>query len=487
MMVFGLFAKKDVPASDCIAVTLRTRRPRAIVVILGWMGSSEKELQEYASLYQNLLCSTVCVTAPTMSLAMHDATTLGEIAVAALREASRLVRMGEWSEMGRGHVPIIIQVLSHGGAQLLEEIERRIREVVSPAALAIMNDDCSVVSLGGRPMMPSVSNANTRTPSLTFSNVSNVTEEHHEDVRQQKRWIPLLKSSLIQNTIPLFDRPNTCGQRPRRQHRKRRIPILKRFDMEKNKTVTTEQACNSDVEAYQRDLQLFASRLALGAIVFDSAPCFPSLQRELSTAEVCLKSDPVMRLAAQSAISSQQVLHGIMHHSLMGRYPSTTGGSVEVGRPEQFWRNFLDLALTKRHAFIYGAADNVCDAYKIKELIASHRKRGLSIIECPIGGTGHLEHNRRHHDLYMEFLCQVLDSVCPKKSGEENEEDGWLDAGAERVIEKIAKTPRPKNWDSKSMRNVVDIENENPTKICSKVASKPTAFLHVREMLNNGI
>lgn len=472
--MIGLFARRDPSASEYIVVTSIARRPVAIVVLLGWMGASEKDLQEYASIYHGLQCSTVCATAPTMSLAFHDSTTLGELAITAIRETSRLVRMGEWSEMACGHVPILLHVLSHGGAQLLEEMERRIREVVSSTAFDFMSDEHSSCSSGGRPMTMStstviltksqtlvtsgVSTANEEphvvskgkcthltlagqpvissaskltlsTRSLTSSSVSSL-EEPTDDYLIHPGRGPLLKLSLIQQPLSILAQ----SQRARLRRRKRRPPVVKRFDKERNTTRKEEPIYNSDEQAYPRDIQLFASRLAVGAIVFDSAPFFPSLQQELLAAEVCLGSDAIMKVAVQSAITSQQSLHRLLQFSSIGNFTSTTNEIIEASRQEQFWRNMQDLSLTKRHGYVYGDADKVCDPWRIKELIFLQRGRGISVSECRIRGSRHLEHKRRRQDLYSEFLVEILDSVCHTKLGQEIDDEWWPGAAEEHDV-----------------------------------------------------
>jgi Eukaryotic protein of unknown function (DUF829) len=453
IMVFGLLrGKGSLAASDQLFVTSIRRRPEAVVVVLGWMGATEQEVQEYATLYHELQCSTVCATSPTMSLAAHDSTTLGELAIAAIRETGRLVRMGEWSEMERGHVPIIIHVLSHGGAQLLEELERRLREVVSSESLELMKDAPVNKSLGGRPMLSSgstvttstrsissstasittdgifrtmissMSQITTRIPSLTMSCTSQNTEDFSDDENQSTTRPPLTKECQMQQSISIVGTSSPSQLRCRKQQ----SPLVKRFDLERNLCQNKEQTYNSDDIAYQRDMQTFASRLALGAIVFDSAPSFPSFRRGVLAAETVLKSDLVMKIAAYSAIAIQQGMHGILHLS-SGKFLSTTGQTVEVGRPEQFWRNLEELSLTKRHAFIHGTENKVCDPSMIKELAKLQSDRGMSVVECQLRGTGHLEHKRCHVDQYSDFLSQVLISVCPKYLKEENEEEKLSD------------------------------------------------------------
>lgn len=141
-MVFGFFEKSDdltrKQASDCLMVTSVTKRPRAIVVIFGHLGASVDQMSRYAQLYHDLKCSTICATAPILSLASNDTTTLGEVAITACRETARLIRMAEMSEMGFGMVPVVVHVLGNGGALVLEEMEHRILEVVSKAEVLEM-------------------------------------------------------------------------------------------------------------------------------------------------------------------------------------------------------------------------------------------------------------------------------------------------------------------------------------------------------------
>ena len=472
--MIGIFARKDPSASEYVSVTSIARRPVAIVVLLGWMGASEKELQEYGSLYHDLQCSTVCATAPTMSLAIHDTTTLGELAITAIRETCRLVRRGEWSEMACGHVPILLHVLSHGGALLLEEMERRIREVVASTAFDIMSDEYSTFSFGGRPMttststvpltssetiatsgasianenphlvskgkcshlalvgkpvIPSAARFTLSTRSLTSSSVSSLEDPTDDDLIRPGRD-PLLKLSLIQQPGPILAQ----SQSPRRRRRKRRPPVVKRFDKERNTTLKEEPAYNSDEHAYRRDMQLFASRLAVGAIVFDSAPFFPSLQQELLAAEICMGSDVIMKIAVQSAITSQQSLHRMLQYSSIGNFTSTTNEIIEASRQEQFWRNMQELSLTKRHGYVYGDSDKVCDPWTIKYLIFLQRGRGINVSECRVRDSKHLEHKRRRHDLYTEFLAEILDSVCHTMIGQETDDEWCPDTAVEHGV-----------------------------------------------------
>lgn len=400
-----LLERQEANSSSCVTVNVVQRRPRAVVVVLGHMGQDKSSIARYTKLYHAQECSTVAVSSPVLAYAVNDTTTLGENVITAIRESARLVRMGEWSEMGFGRVPVLLHVLGNG-AQLLEEMERRLREVVSPEQLEAMKV-CETA-----PFHACMSKMQS-TRSLTNTAISDGSDSEDggsQTVQPKRQWFAKLL-------------PSTLSEK-RRRRRKRKAPVVERVDWERSKSNKCVPRYNPDEAAYQRDLHLFASHLVLGTIVFDSGPYFPSVNRELEAASRLL--DGPTKLLAQSAIVGAQGVHGLNYFSSFGYYPSTLKENYKGGRPEQFWKNMENLQLTTRFAFIYSQADPVCSHQKITELIAYHLHRGHAVTECSLVATGHLEHRTRRVDLYKEFVDRVLDTLVGRQL-EDDEDEWWSD------------------------------------------------------------
>lgn len=560
-------------AAATVTVEQVRRRPRAIAVLLGHMGQERKDLDRYATrLYHSQHCSTVSATAPFMVYATHDAATLSEYAVVVIRETARLIRYGEWSEMGFGRIPVLVHVLGNGGAQLLEEMERRIREVVSNEELEDMKtcealpfytkhrqrDHRGLALRQNGPHKMAVGSTGSSTRSLTNLTVNTESEsdggsidqydpaqdsndKSDEQQQPQRRrqsgfgWFSRLRTSPKSDSAAQKEKENKQQQQEQKQReeqkqkqkkqqqkqeeqqqqqqkeeqkerqlanlsnfpnsqltrlgqslslspankqqhgqaqshqsqnqqqrqlerqrsrRKRKAPAVQRIDWERQHTSTTIPVYNTDEEAYCRDLHLFASHLAMGSIVFDSAPYVPSFAAEIEGAVACLqerncsdtnknntshsnsnsdKEKTNLRVVmAQSAIASTQSLHGIGYYTTLGQYKSTANGATEPGRPEQFWRNMQDLRLTQRMAFVYSHTDTVCDGHSVQRLSRLYQARHCRVLQCVLTGTRHLQHLQKEPERYRELIERVLDSlvgsgkvVVEQNEDGGNEQGGW--------------------------------------------------------------
>ena len=110
------------------------RRPRAVVVLLGWLGARERYLDKYAKVWQERDCTTISVIT-SMWVTM---TGIGRYSVAedVIREVDKIGRAAEMSEAGWGNLPVILHVFSNGGAFVLQSIEELLtrRRTVCPSS-----------------------------------------------------------------------------------------------------------------------------------------------------------------------------------------------------------------------------------------------------------------------------------------------------------------------------------------------------------------
>ena len=111
--------------SASIEIARIKRRPRAVVVLLGWLGAQKRFLDKYATLWQERDCTTINVIVPvwiTMSgLCGYSVTE--DI----MREIDKIGRAAEMTEAGWGRLPVILHVFSNGGAFVVENMERFLR------------------------------------------------------------------------------------------------------------------------------------------------------------------------------------------------------------------------------------------------------------------------------------------------------------------------------------------------------------------------
>jgi len=103
-----------------IEVKSVSRRPRALAIVLGWLGSKQKHLDKYSKLWLDRDCDCITVISPMLSIM----TGLGirQVTKMVLREANKIVRRSELSEAGWGQLPVLLHIFSNGGAFVLEDI-----------------------------------------------------------------------------------------------------------------------------------------------------------------------------------------------------------------------------------------------------------------------------------------------------------------------------------------------------------------------------
>lgn len=485
-MVFTLLGRwKDysTQSSDYLLVTSVAKRPQAIVVIFGHIGTNFQQIKKYAEIYHRRNCSTICATAPILSLASHDESIIGDIAITACRETARLVRMGELSEMGYGNVPIVVHVLGNGGCQVLEEMEKRIFETISKPDLEILLQTPASSGVATPSLSFCVKSSSTRSltttsstrslsttspPSIKQKSVkknihlyenSELTKDFSKMIRSKHNKTKSASSSITQGCVDVAPSSiislqctpelketshdynlnlsqavamtKTPSMQEHRRLRRRRTDLqVKRVDVERvGADNLTTPRYNLDERAYKRDIETFSSRLALGCIVFDSAPYFPSVEKETAAAEMLLSSH-AMKLFVRTAMLGSYGIQGLNHFNYLGSLPTDeSDGLTELSRPNQFWARMKNLRLSKRHAFIYSDADRICDENGIKKIIECHRANKVEIVtETVIDGSRHLGHRSWHGKEYAEFVGKVIDSLDGYKLPVEEENiSDWFD------------------------------------------------------------
>jgi hypothetical protein len=457
-MVFGLIQRKQ--SSDVVVVTRVSKRPRAVVVIFGHIGITLPEISKYARVYHNQQCSTICATAPLLSLASNNVEVIGSVATTACREAARLIRMADLAEMGMGRVPVLIHVLGNGGAQVLEQLENRIREVIpasefdkllQPESIkASLSKEVSsrllLKSTSSRVLIQFESVVDQQLPlegstgSLnTSTSISEASDEAEHDLklREQIRAISRniefpkakmeetldKKGSTTSGFWPEGFRIPQCGNTdiednalplrkvyppPKAQgRRKRSCPLVERVDIERSglSFLGTPQY-NADDRAYSRDIKLFESRLAIGCVVFDSGPYFASMEKEMAAVDQ-LVSNPALKLLTQSALFGAYGMQSWTRFSYLGSEESSDG----FGRASQFMNSMKNLHLSNQHAFIFSLADKICGREEMVELARSHGQLGIKTLYLELEESQHLQHLNQHKDRYQEFIGMVLDEL----------------------------------------------------------------------------
>jgi hypothetical protein len=239
-------------------------------------------------------------------------------------------------------------------------------------------------------------------------------------------------SSIKYNILSQYPSVSTNSLHLRLQRRRRRkliSPCVRRIDIERSGLIFSDvPRYNQEDRAYNRDLELFSSRLVLGSIVFDSGPYRPSLENELNAINsVIADSKFPLKFMAQSALIGSQSWSGL------SIYPSFIRQHTKLSRADHFWQNMKDIQLTRRHAFIYSMADKVCDFNDINDIMVEHRNNGIQIFDLLLLTSGHLEHRQRRFDKYSEFVERVLDSLDGRKTMTQESISEWFDSDENRT------------------------------------------------------
>ena len=390
--------KKALPKASDIAVTSIARRPRAIVIVLGWMGAKLDEVSKYTALYQSLQCSTISTTAPILAVTLNDGATLGEWAVAVGREAARLVRMAQMSEMGAGYVPILIHIMGYGGIRLVDELERRIRQTVSKD-IAILQQSVSCPSRSAVSPVHQVSSKSIR------SLITNATEplSDEDDDENSESWAPNSSGDSLAQSSPTKD--TLCRKQPtiltvnlsesRLRRRVKRSPTVNRVDMARN-GLNLNHSCNPDDRACQRDLELFASHMSM--MLWDMGP-----RREMGWI---------------LSIFTQLVVVGAYGWRALLEW--LCGGSV--ASQDTMKGQFGGLSLTRKHAIVYSNDES----FQAGQLMVKANGMDMDIMRCNLQAAGRHNFKRTRYALteYVAFMTRVVDYITERNTGQE-EDEGW--------------------------------------------------------------
>ena len=115
--------------AEIIATSSLIARPRAAVILLGWLGARSEHLEKYTAVWNERNCNTVTVRVPGWISMMDVRMCRRRIAVQVLREVDRVVRFAEMQEAGWGKLPVLMHVLSNGGAFVCESVQELLEEV----------------------------------------------------------------------------------------------------------------------------------------------------------------------------------------------------------------------------------------------------------------------------------------------------------------------------------------------------------------------
>lgn len=108
---------------------IQGRKPRAVVLILGFGGAKPRHVAKYAQLYHETLnCSTVAGTASNYDTFLHNDLALDDFALNAVKEVTQLLKNINSDD----HLtPIVMHILSNGGAFVTERLGLMIQDINS--------------------------------------------------------------------------------------------------------------------------------------------------------------------------------------------------------------------------------------------------------------------------------------------------------------------------------------------------------------------
>lgn len=198
---------------------------KAVVVILSWFDANPQHLREFEEFYHEKGCATVSMIPPSQA----SKTRLADLAVNATEEAVRIVRMYE--SRYAVTLPMFTHIFSSGGTMLLEQLELRTLQALSP---------------------------DEEDPLDKFGNHSMCFESN----------------SVAPNMDDMMSRASSCNISTNTTQTKDNRPRWRKW-LNKQRIINTITA---------QDLVFFSQRLAMGGQIFDSSPCFRERgpQRRLS-------------------------------------------------------------------------------------------------------------------------------------------------------------------------------------------------------------
>lgn len=331
-----------------VAVTSITRRPRAIVIVLG------EKLDHNTELYHSLNCSTISVE--TTRQPQH---VVGEWAATVTRETARLVRIAELSEMGMGSVPVMIHVIGKSARSFLEKLE---------GLADFVGHDGGLPSLPARAAATKTFNMNASTRSLFTTETDPMSSDDEDDESSHEEIAVIVRPPLTPSRGMMLQRHS-----PQQQISRRRlsdsVPHVHRIDMERT-AVSLHHTSNPEERACRRDLEAFSSRLV--TVLWDMPP--PN----------------------NSWFMSHVVAPMITFFLLLWNFVRRLffRGSLSTATPEPL----AGMSLAQEHALMYVDGSD--------EHVQQLQQETRLIMECQLQGT-----RKQHGAAYVAFVQQVVDRI----------------------------------------------------------------------------
>ena len=144
------------------------------------------------------------------------------------------------------------------------------------------------------------------------------------------------------------------------------------------------------------DLELFASRLKMGAQIFDSAPCYMDNTANFNVIKHLIPNPFIGMFAA--------VLFSL-RSSLGNAVSMMTGTSTHA---DFYWNAWIEDTNCNRQAFIYSEKDDIANSKKIEEFIGERKKRGVNVSVKHFRDSVHVQHLRYHPEEYSTFIDGIL-------------------------------------------------------------------------------
>jgi Eukaryotic protein of unknown function (DUF829). len=95
-------------------------RPKSVVILYGWLGSTSRHVFKYAEIYLKEGCSVVYGTANSIDVMFRMQSRLSGFAMDSIREVAKIVR--EQEDVDRRRIPVSLHYFSNGGAFVAEAL-----------------------------------------------------------------------------------------------------------------------------------------------------------------------------------------------------------------------------------------------------------------------------------------------------------------------------------------------------------------------------
>jgi len=117
-------------------------KPKAIVLLFGWLGASIRHINKYSQIYNDWGCFTITGVADSIAIMTGNTKALNKFALEAAATAAKLMRAS-----GATNIPVIVHVFSNGGTFVLERLECLIASAEPGSDVAVVGHG---IKLGGQ-------------------------------------------------------------------------------------------------------------------------------------------------------------------------------------------------------------------------------------------------------------------------------------------------------------------------------------------------